>query len=101
MNKLFTLILVMTLFFVGGIKPAYSLPAYEVYTIYFKTDKFKTIVGEKIFGCSGNKSLEGKTSGYYKKVQFPCNGGSIITQCYVLVDGISTLVPCLPYSSKP
>jgi hypothetical protein len=101
MNKMFALILVIALLFIGVVKPAYSLPAYEVYTIYFENDNFKTIVGEKIFGCSGNKSLEGRTSNYYKRVQSPCNGGSIITKCYALVDGISTLVPCSPYSPKP
>jgi len=40
MNKLFALILVMALLFIGVVKPAYSLPAYEVDTTYTNERSF-------------------------------------------------------------
>jgi len=96
MNKLFALILVVALLFVGVVKPVYSLPAYEVETIYFNNAKFQKEVGTRVLLCTGGKSVAGKVTPYYQKSQYPCKEGNTITQCYAIIDGVSTLVACPP-----
>ena len=94
MKKIVALVFALALVTISLlIKPAYSLPAYELETTYFSSP-FKNVVGTKALYCDGSTYSEGIASGYYKISKYPCNEGRPIRLCYALIDGVETTVPC-------